>query len=232
MPTDSSHAPVVDRGADFGADIGALEAVPQHGDQHGADHDQESAIARERAEAEIDVAFEPARQRHRFRDRSVEIGEGGDRHERQADGEQHLFEIGRFVEPPIQAALEQHADRPDQDRRDRQRRDEADAERARQRDDDIAAGHGEGAMRQVHEPHQSHRHRQADGGDEQEHGVGQAVEQDADGDDWHNAARAPPRDEENAAAPVQRGGAKSIKARSRAAAAELEHLALDPSPAW
>ena len=60
------HAPVVDRGADLGADIGALERVPEHGDQHGAEHDQEGAIARESAEAEIDVALQPVRQRHRF----------------------------------------------------------------------------------------------------------------------------------------------------------------------
>src|SRR5262245_61863112 len=37
-------------------------------------------------------------------------------------------------------------------------------------------------MRQVHEPHQPHRDRQADGGNEEEHGIGQAVEENADGD--------------------------------------------------
>ena len=62
-----------------------------------------------------------------------------------------------------------------------ERRNEIDTERARERNDDVAAGHGERAMRQVHETHQPHRDRKADRGDEQEHRIGQAVEQNADG---------------------------------------------------
>ena len=57
-----------------------------------------------------------------------------------------------------------------------------DAAGARQRHDEIAAGHGERAMREIDEAHQPHGDRQADRDDEQEHGIGQAVEQDADGD--------------------------------------------------
>src|SRR5665213_4300943 len=72
------HAPVIDRGSDFGADIRLLEDVPEHGNEKETDRDEKGAITRERAEAETDVAFEPMRQRHRFRDRPVEVSEGRD----------------------------------------------------------------------------------------------------------------------------------------------------------
>src|SRR6187551_388387 len=177
------HAPVVNSGTDLGADIGALECVPEHDDEHDAERDQKGPIAREITESEVDVALQPVGQRHRFRNRPVEISRGGDRHKGKTDGEQHLLEVGGSIESAIEAALEHDARCSDDNRRNDERGNKADTERAGERDDDIAAGHRESAVRQVHETHQPHRDRKADGGDEQEHGVSQPVEQDADGND-------------------------------------------------
>src|SRR4051812_21873290 len=82
-------------------------------------------------------------------------------------------------------------------------------------------------MSEVHKAHQSHRHRQADRGDEQEHGIGQAVEQNTDGYDGkmrHEPSptfkKTPPR-HLCAAAPF------SVKSKkSGTAAADLLDLAL------
>src|SRR6185436_7596209 len=148
-----------------------------------AERDQKGPIAREITESEVDVALQPVGQRHRFRNRPVEISRGGDRHKGKTDGEQHLLEVGGSIESAIEAALEHDARCSDDNRRNDERGNKADTERAGERDDDIAAGHRESAVRQVHETHQPHRDRKADGGDEQEHGVSQPVEQDADGND-------------------------------------------------
>ena len=43
---------------------------------------------------------------------------------------------------------------------------------------DVAAGHGEGAVREVDEVHQPQRHRQAHRQHEEQHAVGDAVEED------------------------------------------------------
>ena len=49
-----------------------------------------------------------------------------------------------------------------------------------QRHGDVAADHGEAAVRQVDEIHHPERHRQPDRQQEQQHPVGEAVEQDAE----------------------------------------------------
>ncbi len=73
MPTDSAMRRLSTGRADLGADIGALECVPKHGDEREAEHDEERAITREITEPEVDVALQPIRQRHRLRNRAVEI---------------------------------------------------------------------------------------------------------------------------------------------------------------
>ena len=57
-----------------------------------------------------------------------------------------------------------------------------------QRDGDVAAEHGEGAMREIDEIHQPERHRQPDRQHEQQHAVGNAVEQDAEDRGEHGGA--------------------------------------------
>ena len=60
------------------------------------------------------------------------------------------------------------------DEADRQRRHEADAPVPHRQHDDVAAEHGEGAMREVDEAHQPHGDGQADRDDEQHHAGGHA----------------------------------------------------------
>ena len=60
----------------------------------------------------------------------------------------------------------------------RQANQKGDIQPLHQQHGEVAADHGEGAMRQVDEIHQPHGHGQADGQDEQEHPVGDAVEED------------------------------------------------------
>src|SRR5262249_56621812 len=107
------HAPVCDCSTDCGAYIGALEYVPKDRNERGAKNDQECTIAREIAKAEIYVPLQPTRQRHRFRDRPVEISGGGNRHECQANSEQDLFEIGGLIQAAIKPTLEYDAKRAD-----------------------------------------------------------------------------------------------------------------------
>src|SRR5262249_51137221 len=88
------HAPVIDGGADLRANIRLLERVPQNCDKYRAQYDQERPIAREMTKTKIDFALQPIRQRYRFRDGSVDVSRSGDRHEREADRQQDLLEIG------------------------------------------------------------------------------------------------------------------------------------------
>ncbi|MCY1380158.1 hypothetical protein D9M69_679510 [compost metagenome] len=60
----------------------------------------------------------------------------------------------------------------------RHRQPEAPLRLAREQGGAVAPDHGEGAVTQVHEPHQAQRHRQADCNDEQHHAVGQPVDED------------------------------------------------------
>ncbi len=73
------------------------------------DHDEDDAVRTIARHAEIDLTLQsggrtsgwfsgPSSQCHR-----------GDHHEHEADGEEHLVELGRPVEPGIQQALEEHA---------------------------------------------------------------------------------------------------------------------------
>ena len=178
MPIDSRHAAVVHRGAKLGAEVRALDAEPQQGDQHEADHDQEGAIHREGAEAEIELAAECGGQMDGLRQRAPQIAHDRHRHEDQADGEQHLVEFARAVQAGVERALEYDADQRHHDERREQREGERHGVAVHQRHGDVAAGHREHAVREVDEAHQAHGHRQADRDDVQDHRVGEAVEQD------------------------------------------------------
>src|SRR5439155_431856 len=76
------------------------------------------------------------RRRHLYRllDRAIAVGRGRNRDERKPDGEQHLIELARPVEPPVERALEYHADQRGEEERERQGREERPAETVHQRD--------------------------------------------------------------------------------------------------
>ena len=68
--------------------------------------DDEQAVAAD-ADAEHDVlALQPARQLHEDLARSHDVIDRGDRHEHEADGEQHLVEMRLAVDMHIERALE------------------------------------------------------------------------------------------------------------------------------
>ena len=147
---------------------------------HERDADQEQPIDAEGEPEDRHRAAQIGRHLHRLLDRAVDVGGDRDRHEDEADGEQHLVEIARAVEAAVEHALEHDADERGGEERERQRREERPPETVHQRDGDVAAEHREGAVREVDEIHHPQRHRQPDRQQEQQHPVGEAVEQDAD----------------------------------------------------
>jgi len=172
------HAPVVDGGADPGADDRAFEPVPERRHHQETDNDSEGAVGGKGAETEIDLAGEEFRHGDTDRGRTVDKGDARRRHEHQADRQKHLIEFTGLVEPAIQEPFERHADDRDNERGQHQRGEKRDAGLQHQCDENVAAEHGEGAMGQIGETHQPHGDRQADGDDEQQHGIGHPVEQD------------------------------------------------------
>ena len=118
-------------------------------------------------------------QRQRLLPRAPEIGRRGHRHEREADGEEHLVEVARAVEPAVERALHHHAGGGHAEEGERQRREEGHAPAHHQPHREVAAEHREGAVREVDEVHQPHRHRQAEADQEEQASVCDAVEDHA-----------------------------------------------------
>src|SRR5439155_6549090 len=99
--------------------------------------------------------------------------------EDEPDGEEHLRQLARAVEPRVKQALQYYASQGYGDKGEDERERERHPDAAERGGEDIAPGHGEHAVRQVDESHQAHRHRQADGDHVQDHAVSGAVEGDA-----------------------------------------------------
>ena len=91
--------------------------------------------------------------------------------------EQHLVEMAAVIEMAVERTLEHRADQGARDKRQRQRRKERPAGLIDQHRADIAARHRKGAVGEVDEVHQPERDRQTAGQHEQQHAVGDAVEQ-------------------------------------------------------
>jgi hypothetical protein len=105
------------------------------------------------------------------------VGRGhGDEH--QADREQHLVEVAAAVHVTIERAFEHQTGGRGGQEGHRQAGEEWHAPAVHEDHRHVAAGHGEGAMRQIDEVHQAERHREPAGQHEQQHAVGHAVEQD------------------------------------------------------
>ncbi len=170
------HAPVVHGRPHLGTETRALQAQHQRGGDEGADQDQEEAIGADLDTEQGGLPAEIIRHLHQTKLRSPDIGGTRHRHQRQADGEQHLAQLRRAVETPVEGRLEARADRADAEEGDRQRYQERPTQRIGDRDGKIAAQHGEGAMRQIDEIHHAHGDRKPDRHDEQKDAVGQAVE--------------------------------------------------------
>ena len=144
------------------------------------DADQEQPVFAEAEAEHVDRAAQIGRRFDGLLGRAEDVGGDGDGNESEADGEQHLVEIAGAVKPAVEHAFERDADHRRGQESHRQRRQERPVEVVHQRDGDVAAEHGEGAVRQVDEIHQPERHRQPDRQHEQQHAVGDAVEQDTE----------------------------------------------------
>jgi hypothetical protein len=130
----------------------------------------------QRAVADLGAAAQPLGQLHVLLRRADEVVDRGHRHEGEADGKEHLVQVRLAVHRPVERALEQRAGQRDDDERERQAGQERHAELLHREHGEIAARHGEGAVREVDEVHQPERHGQADGENEEQHAVGDAVE--------------------------------------------------------
>src|SRR5262245_5946981 len=178
-PERLGHAPVVDRGPDLRADQRALEPEPEAAGDGGADDDQHDAVGAVLDEAQVDLALQ-----HRGQPERLVLGpdqerDRRDHHEDETDGEEHLVELGRPVEPRIEEALQHRARAGGDGEPDDQGGYEADAPVLHHPRDHVSAEHGEAAVREVDEAHQAHRDRQADRDDEQHHAGGHAAQEDA-----------------------------------------------------
>src|SRR5262249_16153160 len=110
------------------------------------------------------------------------------RPERDSDGEQHLIEVARPIEPAIENAPERKPCRCRGDESYRQRCKKRPAKIVDQRRGQVAAEHGEGTMRKIDEIHQPERHGQANRQHEKQHAVSNAIEQDAEDGRQHGGA--------------------------------------------
>ena len=104
-------------------------AADQQQRDHQRDADQEQAVDPESEAEDRHRAAQIARHLHRLLDGAEDIGRDRDRHEGKPDGEQHLVEIARPIEPAIQHALEHDADDRGGEERERQGGEERPAER-------------------------------------------------------------------------------------------------------
>ena len=84
------------------------------------DADQEQPVDAEGEPEDGHRAAQVGRHLHRLLDRAVDVGRGRDRHEHEPDGQQHLVEIARAVEPAEEHALEHDADQRRREERERQ----------------------------------------------------------------------------------------------------------------
>ena len=180
MPRPLAARGIVDRRAQAAAEAGFRQDQLQRHREQAADHDDHQPVAADADAEEIELALERRRQLDEDPRRSHDVVDRRHRHEGQADREQHLVEMAAGVEMAVERALQHHADRGARDKGQRQRRKERPAGIVDQYRADVAAGHGEGAMGEIDEIHQPERHRQPAGEHEQQHAVGDTVEQDGE----------------------------------------------------
>ena len=178
MPTDCAIARL-STGAHHRAPARALDAEPERGDEKRADDDDEDAIGREIAAEDVHLPAQILRQEYGRGEIAIDESRDGHRHQDEADGKQDLRELARGVETRIEQALEHDTAGGDRHERNQHRERKRQPERRHRRRQDVAARHGEHAMREVDEAHQAHRYRQADGDDVQDHAVSDAMEGDA-----------------------------------------------------
>jgi len=152
------HPQIVDSSADPDAEAGAFEAEPKQGYQRCPAQDQKAAKRRKAAEAEIDLASQPARRLHRLWRRPPDIGHRRHRHENQPDRQQHLVELVAAIKPAVEKSLDHDAAERRQDGCSDERQAERHAVPVDEASHDIAAQHRKDAVCEIDKAHHPHRH--------------------------------------------------------------------------
>jgi hypothetical protein len=171
------HALVIDRRAQPAAEPRLGENELQRDGEQAADHDDHQPVASDPGAEDLELALQHARDVDELLRGAHDVIDPRHRHEDQADGEQHLIEMALGIDMDIKRALEHGAERGAEQEGERQPEEKRHAQAVHQHDRDVAARHRESAVREVDEIHQAERDRQPAGEDEQQHPVGNAVEQ-------------------------------------------------------
>src|SRR5579883_112748 len=132
------------------------EAEPKSRDDDGAAEDEKAPVRGEGSAAHDELAAQIFRYGSRLRLRSPDKFGGRHGHEDEADREQHLIELARVVEPPVERSLDHHAESSDDDNGEGESREEGKAGACHQGHRRISPGHGKDAVRKVDEAHEPH----------------------------------------------------------------------------
>src|SRR5262245_7038532 len=171
------HPGVIDRGAQPGPEARARENELQAKRENPAEHYDQQAVTPDPHAEDLEPALQGARDIDENLLRAHHAVDGGDRHEDEPDREQHLLELALAIDVGVERALEQCADQRGGHESDGETGEERHAGLVDQDEGDVAARHGEGAMGEVDEVHQPERDGKPAGQHEQQHAVGDAVEQ-------------------------------------------------------
>src|ERR1044072_4021723 len=177
-------ARIIDGAGQARAEAGSHQRELQRDGEQAADQDDEQAIAADADAEEVDLALQVGGDRGDLLLRAHHEVDACDRHEHEADREQHLFEMRLGVDVNVERALEHQADHRGQHEGDRQGGEAGHAVPVDEHDRDVAARHGKGAMREVDEVHQPERDGSPAWQYKQQHAVGHTVEQDGQNERW------------------------------------------------
>src|SRR5246127_5748469 len=145
----AGNARVVDRGAQPAAETGAGQNELQADREHPADHDDEQPVASDADAEDLEAALQYARDLDEDLLRAHHVVDRGDRHEDEADGEQHLVEVALAVDVHVERALEQRPDERGGEEGDGKPGEERRAGGVTEAEGDVAPRHGERAVGEI-----------------------------------------------------------------------------------
>ncbi len=174
------HRRIIHRSAQFDTKGGAFDQIPKPESDGDTAEDGEELVRSDRTETEVD--------------RPLQIrGEGdslqrwpeniiGDAYNAEGDADRHqdLRQLRRTINAPVEEPFERDGNDDGSGDSQDHRQTIGKAEIPRRIGRDVAADHGKGAVGKVNHPHQPHRHREADGNDEQDHPIGKRIDANAE----------------------------------------------------
>src|SRR5215475_234989 len=170
---------IVDRSPQAAAEAGPRQDELQRDRQQPADDDDEQAILSDIEAEQVDLALQHAGQLDVLLLRPHDVIDRRHRHEHQADGEQHLVEMRLGIDVNVEGALEQRPNGGGRHEGDRQGGEKWNAVAVDQDERDVTARHGERAVGEIDEVHQAERDGKPTGQHEQQHAVGDSIEQNS-----------------------------------------------------